>query len=236
MTLFTRARLRAGISPGIAYTHTPAHDGTPRYAFDRFNAVLTAAGLEAAAPEPCLPVTAEADQVVNDWLMQCRLQQKQLVLMHAGSSRQWLSKRWPEADFLSLAQMFEQRGLTVVWVGGEDDRDVNRRLAKLVGVDATAAFSYSELAGLGRHAVFAVTNDSGPMHVLAASRLPVYAFFGPTDWRASHALGQQQNVLSNPVPCSPCHLPVCPPEHQHVCLQDITPGQVLARLQKDGLL
>jgi ADP-heptose:LPS heptosyltransferase len=236
MTLFTRARLRAGISPGIAYSHTPARGNTPSHAFDRFNAVLTAAGLEAAPPEPCLPVTAEADQVVNDWLKQSRLQQKQLVLMHAGSSRQWLSKRWPEADFLSLAQMFEQRGLTVVWTGGEDERDVNRRLAKLVGVDATAAFSYSELAGLGRHAVFAVTNDSGPMHVLAASRLPVYAFFGPTDWRASHALGQQQNVLSNPVPCSPCHLPVCPPEHQHVCLQDITPGQVLARLQKDGLL
>jgi len=236
MTLVTQARLRAGITSGLAYTHTPAHGSTPRYAFDRFNAVLTAAGLDAALPEPCLPATAEAEQAVSDWLQQHRLEQKRLVLMHAGSSRRWPAKRWPEAGFLALAQALEQCGLTVVWVGGEDERDVNRCLAKVVGVDATAAFSYAELAALGRHAVFAVTNDSGPMHVLAASRLPVYAFFGPTDWQRSHALGQESRVLVNPVPCSPCHLPVCPPERQHICLQGITSGEVLERLQRDGLL
>ena len=236
MTLVTQAGLRAGISPGIAYTHTPAPGNTPRYAFDRFNAVLTAAGLEAALPEPCLPANIGAEQAVSVWQKQHRLEQKRLVLMHAGSSLRWPAKRWPEAGFMALAQALERCGLTVVWVGGEDDREVNRHLAGVVGVDATLAFSYPELAELGRRAVFAVTNDSGPMHVLAAARLPVYAFFGPTDWQRSHALGQANRVLINSVPCSPCHLSDCPPERQHVCLQGITSGEVLARLQRDGLL
>mgnify|MGYP000588531947 CR=1 FL=1 len=70
----------------------------------------------------------------------------------------------------------------------------------------------------------------------AAAGLPVYAFFGPTDWRRSHALGQQDRVLTNPVPCSPCHLPVCPPEKRHTCLDGITPAAVLARMESDGVL
>ena len=63
---------------------------------------------------------------------------------------------------------------------------------------------------LGRRARFAVTNDSGPMHVLSCAGIPLYAFFGPTSAARSHALGQRQRVLVHPVPCSPCWLPVCP--------------------------
>jgi ADP-heptose:LPS heptosyltransferase len=74
------------------------------------------------------------------------------------------------------------------------------------------------------------------MHVLSTANLPVYAFFGPTDWRRSHALGQQQRVLTNPVSCSPCFLPVCPSERRHECLQGISPALVIARLEADGLL
>ena len=34
------------------------------------------------------------------------------------------------------------------------------------------------------------------MHILSCADLPVYALFGPTDWRRYHALGQEQNVIS----------------------------------------
>ncbi len=113
---------------------------------------------------------------------------------------------------------------------------MNGRLAGHTGMDATAVFSFTGLLALAGHAAFAVTNDSGPMHVLSAAGLPVYAFFGPTDWRRSHALGQAARVLLNPVPCSPCQLPVCPPERRHACLRGITPESVLTRLAADGLL
>jgi ADP-heptose:LPS heptosyltransferase len=103
-------------------------------------------------------------------------------------------------------------------------------------VDATGAFNHLELAALGRRAEFAVVNDSAPMHILSASPLPVYALFGPTDWRRSHGLGQAERVLLNPVACSPCHRPVCPPGYDHRCLSELTPGQVLVRLAEDGWL
>jgi len=158
------------------------------------------------------------------------------VLMHAGSSQRWPSKRWEEAHWLDLATQLEARGFPVIWIGGEDDRELNRRLAKKTGVDASDAFSCAELITLGRQAAFAISNDSGPMHLLSMSGIPVYAFFGPTDWQRSHAIGQQGHVLLNPVPCSPCHLRICPPEHRHECLAGISPGMVLTRLEADKLV
>ena len=76
------------------------------------------------------------------------------------------------------------------------DRDLNRRLARNGGIDAAGAFTIVELAELGRSARFAVTNDSGPMHVLSAAGIPVFGLFGPSDWRRNHALGQANRVIT----------------------------------------
>jgi len=236
MTLLTQAGKRVGRAPGIAYTHTPLSTTGGVHAFDRLNDILVGGGVEAALPAQQLPVSATAASGVTDWLQQQGLAGRPLVLMHAGGSRQWPAKRWDEAHYQALATTLEARGFVVIWIGGEDERALNRRLASHTGVDATGSFSFAGLLALAGHAAFAVTNDSGPMHVLAAAGLPVYAFFGPTDWQRSHAPGQAARVLVNPVPCSPCQLPVCPPHHQHACLQGITPGTVLARLAADGLL
>ena len=236
MTLLTQAQLRAGPAPALAYTHTPLPGNQGVHAFDRSNAVLCAAGLDAAPALPCLPDNMAAVVHVEAWLQQQGLAGKRLVLIHAGASGRWPSKRWPIEYFQELAMALENRGLTIIWLGSELERDLNSRLAGATGIDATAVFSLAELAALGRHAAFALSNDSGPMHLLSSASLPVYAFFGPTDWRRSHALGQAERVLVNPVPCSPCQLPVCPPQRQHACLHGISPETVLARLEADGRL
>jgi ADP-heptose:LPS heptosyltransferase len=236
MTLLTQAQQRAGPAPALAYTHAPVAASHGPHAFERFNAVLLAAGVEAAPAVPCLPVDTRARARVDTWLQQQGLAGRQLALMHAGASQGWPSKHWPERYFLELARVLEARGLIVIWLGGEMERDLNNRLASHTGRDATAVFSLGELTALGCRASFAVTNDSGPMHLLSSAGLPVYACFGPTDWQRSHALGQSAHVLLNPVPCSPCQLPVCPPQRQHMCLTGVTPETVLARLAADSLL
>jgi ADP-heptose:LPS heptosyltransferase len=236
MTLLTQAQKRAGAVPSLAYTHTPLTGNQGIHAFDRFNAVLLAAGVDAAPAVPRLPFATVAVSRVDAWLQQQDPGDGRRVLIHAGASTRWPSKRWPEQYFLALALALESCGLTVIWLGGETEADLNRRLASKTGIDASAVFGLAELAALGRRAAFAISNDSGPMHLLSTAGLPVYAFFGPTDWQRSHALGQSAHVLVNPVPCSPCHLPVCPPQRQHVCLAGITPETVLARLEAEGML
>jgi ADP-heptose:LPS heptosyltransferase len=236
MTRCSGARQRIGCRPGFAYTHTSIVGDETIHAFDATNRLLAAAGIDPAPHHAWLPVTYAVEAKLTDWLDHHGLARHRRVLMHAGSSERWPSKRWEEAHFATLAMALAERGYAVIWIGANEDRDVNRRLARQIGVDATAAFSLLELAALGRRSEFAIVNDSAPMHILSASPLPVYALFGPTDWRRSHGLGQGERVLLNPVACSPCHRPVCPPGFEHRCLSELTPGQVLSRLAEDGWL
>ena len=196
------------------------------------NEVLVSGGVNPALPQPWLPVSDASRNKVCDWLAAHHL--SNIVLMHAHASPRWQSKRW--SHFLEMAKALELRGYQVVWVGAGTDAPGNRELASVVGVDATNLFSINELAELGRHARFALTNDSGPMHVLSCSGIPIYAFFGPTNPVQSHALGQQSRVLTPPVPCSPCCLPECPKEKQHACLALLSVETVLKRLAGDGLI
>jgi lipopolysaccharide heptosyltransferase II len=236
MTWCSGARQRIGRRPGFAYTHAPAPGVETVHAFDALNRLLAAAGIDPSPPKAWMPSTDAVEAKVTVWLERHGQAQQRRVLMHAGSSERWPSKRWAETHFETLATALAERGYAVIWIGANEDRDVNRRLARQVGVDATGAFSLVELAALGRQAEFAVVNDSAPMHILSATSLPVYALFGPTDWRRSHGLGQAERVLLNPVVCSPCHRPVCPAGYDHRCLNELTPGQVLSRLAADGWL
>jgi ADP-heptose:LPS heptosyltransferase len=236
MTLLTQAEQRVGRKAGTSYTHVPADQDDGMHAFQRLNALLDVAGVMPAAQGMPDIFREQSSSAVSAWLEKHVPGDKKRVLMHAGSSRRWQSKRWEEACFIDLARQLEACDFSVIWIGGQDDREVNQRLSKTVGVDASGVFSYIDLIDLGCHAAFAITNDSGPMHLLSLSGIPVYAFFGSTDWRRSHALDQREHILINPVPCSPCFLSVCPPEHRHECLVDIAPDSVFARLQADKLV
>ena len=236
MTLLTQAEQRVGRKAGLSYTHVPADQDDSPHALQRLNALLDVADVMPAAQQMPDIFRDRSSSAVSAWLKKHAPGDRKRVLIHAGSSRRWPSKRWEEAHYIDLARQLEACDFSVIWIGAEDDREVNQRLSKEVGMDATGAFSYMDLVALGHHAAFAITNDSGPMHLLSLAGIPVYAFFGPTDWQRSHAMGQQEHVLINPVRCSPCFLKVCPPEHRHECLADISPHRVFARLQADKLV
>ena len=57
--------------------------------------------------------------------------------MHAGSSNKHIQKRWPY--FRDLALILKH-SFEIVWVGGDDDIDLNANLVKSVGINATNDF------------------------------------------------------------------------------------------------
>lgn len=190
------SRLRVGNHLHFPYTHHPHARWTGQcHIFERMTEVLAAAGIGAVEPVPCLPIGAAERDATRAWLLAQGLADRGFVLLHAGASAARGDKRWPY--FESLGQRLNGIGLCPVWVGAGDDRGENNRLcAAAGGIDATGAFSIPALAELGRHARFAVTNDSGPMHVLAAAAIPVFGLFGPSDWRRNHAIGQRETVIA----------------------------------------
>ena len=186
---------RVGNHPRFPYTHHPPERWRGQcHIHERSLQILSAAGISAAVQPPVLPATAKIRRRIAEWLRDRKMQEERFVLLHAGASRKHPEKRW--SGFAALAESLAEAGLATVWIGTAEDAELNRLLAGQTGIDATGEFSVLELAEMGRHAAFAVTNDSGPMHILSASGIPVYGLFGPTNWQRNHAIGQQNNVIA----------------------------------------
>jgi ADP-heptose:LPS heptosyltransferase len=220
---------RAGNHPGPAYTLHPHTRYNGRYhAVERLNEILVSAGVSPCLTAPFLPVSDESKLRVLSWLSDAGLTDKSFVIMHAGASAKHPQKRWPR--FAELALQFEALGIKTVWLGGKEDEAINTVLAALTGINTTGQFTIQEEAELGRHARFAVTNDSAPMHILSCSGIPVFGLFGPTDWRRSHAVGQKMNVIA----LDELHDTTC----QFVShdLANLSVSHVLDRIARSGLL
>ena len=123
---------------------------------------------------------------------------KPFVLLAPGGAAHRPAKRWPVERYAALASALSSRALTPVVVGGEQERglaDVIKRAAS----DAlllTGQTSFADLVVLGREAALAVGNDSGPMHLFAASGTPMLVLFGSDSSPALSApLGAQVRTL-----------------------------------------
>jgi len=180
---------RVGNHPRYPYNIHPEDTYTGQcHVVERMKLILKSAGLAPPSQTPCLPISSRSKEKVASWIKRQELQGKPFIVMHAGASLMRPEKRWPH--FEELGAKLDSAGYRIIWIGAEADIQLNKKLSNTSGIDATNVFSLPELAELGKHAQFAITNDSGPMHVLSCSNIPVYAFFGPTNWRRTHAIGQ----------------------------------------------
>jgi len=221
---------RVGNHPRFPYTHHPTERWRGQsHIFDRLCAVLAAAGVTVPVRTPLLPADPATQGHIQAWLALHAIEPRRFVLLHAGASALRPDKRWPH--FAALAAHLRTAGLRIVWLGAAPERDLNAALASAADIDATGLFDIIALAELGRHARCAVTNDSGPMHVLAAAGIPVFGLFGPSDWRRNHALGQATRVIA----CVD-HVAAYGGQRTGDCLSLLTVDRVLAVLEREGIL
>ena len=217
---------RAGNHPRYPYNMHPESRYTGQcHIHTRMLDILKAAGISADGVAPRLNPPGADRELVDGWLGKKDLMDRKLVIMHAGASTRRPEKCWPY--FSELAVSLARRGHLTLWAGGPEDRSVNAELSRTSGIDATAAFSLLQLVALASRAEFAVTNDSGPMHLLACASIPVYGLFGPSNWRRNHAVGQRDRVLS---------LDRDEPVFRATRLADLETSQVLRRLEQHGTL
>lgn len=98
------------------------------------------------------------------------------ALLMPGASPHRPGKRWPAARFLDFAR---QSQVPCVVLGGKAEQALAAEVAAAPGaVNLAGRTGLAELAALGRRAVFAVGNDTGPTHLIAATGCPTLALFG----------------------------------------------------------
>lgn len=161
------------------------------------------------------------------------------VILIAPGAR-WATKRWPEEYFVSLASKLLEKHTAchVVWLGGKDEektfaffaehpylRRHRRRMQFLAGV-----LGVGQMVELADHCAAIVTNDSGLMHLLSASKTPMISLFLSTvEEFGFYPLNDHARVLAaRDIPCRPCNhkgLSECPKKHFR-CGRELTADQV----------
>lgn len=96
---------------------------------------------------------------------------ERLLLLVPGGSPHRPRKRWPIERFAELAALAAGRGVTPVVLGGAAERPLGAAIARRAPAarDLTGATGFGEIVALGRKALYAVGNDTGPMHLIVAA-------------------------------------------------------------------
>ncbi|NIA70877.1 glycosyltransferase family 9 protein [Pelagibius litoralis] len=96
------------------------------------------------------------------------------ALLVPGGSAHRPGKRWPAERYAALARHLLDRGMTPLLLGAEAERAEIAAIARVApgARDLCGRTSLEALAALGRGAGLAVGNDTGPMHLIAASGAP----------------------------------------------------------------
>ncbi len=71
-----------------------------------------------------------------------------------------------------------------------------------------------------------ITNDSGPMHIAGAYKIPTVAIFGSTsDVETNQWHNEKSIVVRKNISCSPCKKRECPLKH-HNCMNFISSNDI----------
>jgi ADP-heptose:LPS heptosyltransferase len=100
------------------------------------------------------------------------------ALLVPGASPERPGKRWPSERYGELAA---DLGLPAAVVGGATEKPLAQEIGDQAPstLDLTGRTDFAALGALGRRAAFAVGNDTGPIHLIAAVGCPTLALFGP---------------------------------------------------------
>jgi heptosyltransferase-2 len=195
---------------------------------DYYLNLISGLGLRPARRDISLRLTREETEKAERTLGEAgRDSRRPLVVINPGAHF-GSAKRWPESRFLELANLFQKEASAeILLVGSEDESGLGEALASgmtrkpLNFVGKTTLRELMGLISLGR---VCVTNDSGPMHIANALKVPVVAIFGPTDPASTGPFQQPSVVVKKDVPCWPCSYRKCPYDHR--CMMKILPEEV----------
>lgn len=132
------------------------------------------------------------------------------------------AKRWPH--FRALASKLDRR---VVLLGGAADR---KDAEQIPGTNLVGQTTLDEAIDLIAGAVAVVTNDSGLMHVAAATGTPLVALFGSSSPEHTPPLSAAARVVWLKPECSPCFQRVCPLGHFN-CMNGLAVERVLEEMK-----
>ncbi|MCI5050292.1 MAG: glycosyltransferase family 9 protein [Rickettsiales bacterium] len=130
------------------------------------------------------------------------------VMIVPGGSAHRPKKRWPLEYYSHLTKWIVEQGHIPVLIGTKAEEKLLNHIAARVpkAVNLCDKTSFGQVASLGRKAEYAIGNDTGPMHIIAAVRCNSVVLFSAESNpdlcapRGKHVTVLQENDLTKLLP------------------------------------
>lgn len=177
--LFNTKPQWSGLVPGEFFHDTPHR--TQSHTLDREREQLNLAGI--------YDISGPVIRWLEGDISRFSIPEHYVALIPGGSAHR-PEKRWPQHYYGELAAKLADKGIIPVLIGTQAESEV---LSAIQGacpdaINLCGQTSFAELASLGRGAKAVVGNDTGPMHLMAATGSPSIVIF---------------SFASNPAMCAP---------------------------------
>lgn len=206
LTSLVRARQRAGLGRRDRRPRAPSDAAV--HAVDEAAAVLEQVGVPVRQRTPRLVVPRGFDRAAEEFLRDRGLPTRGYLLLHPGTSV--ASKEWPVERYAEVVRRLVCGGAgppTVLVTGSAAEvakaRAVCATVASPRAVSVAGELPLGPFIALCARAAAFLGGDTGPMHVSAATGVPVVALFGPTLPEASGPVGGGHRVVQVSRPAEP---------------------------------
>jgi lipopolysaccharide heptosyltransferase II len=192
-----------------------------------------------------IPLDGEAARRIDERLAAAGVgHDVDIAVVHVSASSPF--RRWPLASFVTtVTALAAHSGCRIIVTSGPADRmaaqDIVDQARRMLPPDRQhlvldcGDFSLAELRALLERSAVYIGGDSGPLHVAAATQVPIVAIFGPTPsersspWR-DPAFGSESIEIDG-LPCRPCDQRVCEPGDFR-CLTRIEAPRVIGAAER----
>jgi len=154
-----------------------------------------------------------------------------VVGLNLGSGTRWITKRWPEENWLKLIVSLKDKA-TVLLFGGQQERELMSRLKKRCSnnvIPTGTSNSLLDFFALLNLCQVVVTGDTLALHVAAGLGKKVVAVFGPTSASEIEDYGLVCKLVT-PASCACCYRRQCP--DYPACMEAIQPEEVSCLVQR----
>ena len=158
-----------------------------------------------------LRITAKHKKEALKILSQNRIPTDKLLIgIHAGSSPEMTFKRWPSKNFAQVAtELIIQHNAHILIFGGPDEEAQKNKLQaqiedrvprsyKLEAISSVISAPLMATAAVLQKCELVLSNDSGLMHLAAATGVKTYGLFGPTNEKLTGPRGKDSHVIRAP--------------------------------------
>ena len=165
-----------------------------------------------------------------------------LVIVNINAGEMSSIRKWPLEHYQKvISYLLSKDNVKVILIGGKGDVPYVARFEKMIAFDIDKVInlagdiSLKELISLMRASHLFLGNDSGPLHLAEACRLPNISFFGPESPKVYGHSGNKNYTFYSNLPCSPCLNVYTNKDtrcNDNICLKMIKPDDVIKVLEE----